>query len=72
MVYALTGKGEGGFTNMYLDLETMEWQRLTPPPVPVFECAVVALDEKIYVIGGKDLDGNVLNRVWVYDSQAEE
>lgn len=71
-VYALTGKGEGGFTNMRLDLETMTWQRLTPPPVPVFECAVVALDGKIYVIGGKDLDGNVLNKVWVYDPQAEE
>ena len=35
--------------------------------MPIFECAVVALDEKIYVIGGQDFNGKTLATVWVYD-----
>jgi len=70
-VYAMSGKGEGGFSNYRLDLDDLSWTALTPLPVPTFEGAAVALDGKIYYMGGTDLDGNVLNTVYVYDPSLE-
>jgi len=67
-IYVLTGKGEGGFSNYRFDLENMEWEVLTATPIPIYECATVVLEEKIYVIGGKDFDGNLLGNVFVYDT----
>lgn len=66
-VNVLTGKAEGGFFHFQLNIDTLTWAELTPPPIPIFECAVVVLDGKIYVIGGKDFDGNTLGTVLVYD-----
>ncbi|HAF71221.1 MAG: Kelch repeat type 1-containing protein [Acetothermia bacterium 64_32] len=72
LVYALTGRGEGGFVNLRLDLSTMEWTDLTPCPTPMSEPAVIAYEGKIFVIGGETLDGVILNTVWVYDPDLEE
>jgi len=70
-IYVLTGKGEGGFSNYHLDLNTINFKSVTASPVPVYECAVIAMGGKIYVIGGKDLDGNILGNVFVYDPTLE-
>ncbi len=66
-VYALSGKGEGGYSNYRLDLPDLSWTALTPLPVPIFEGAAVAMDGRIYYMGGTDIDGNILNTVYVYD-----
>jgi len=70
-VYAMSGKGEGGFSNYRLDLDDLSWTAVTPLPVPTFEGAAVGLDGKIYYMGGTDLDGNILNTVYVYDPAKE-
>jgi len=69
--YVMSGKGEGGFSNYRLDLPGLTWTPLTPPPVPIYECEAVALNGKIYMIGGVDLDGNIINTVYVYDPSQE-
>lgn len=66
-IYIMTGKGDAAFFAYRFDTKTMSWTEITPPPVPIFECALVALNGKIYVIGGQDFEGNTLNSVWVYD-----
>lgn len=71
-MYALTGRGEGGFVNLCLDFTTMEWTDLTPCPVAVSEPAVIALEGKIFVIGGETLDGTVLDTVFVYDPYLDQ
>lgn len=71
-LYALTGRGEGAFINVRLDLSTMQWTDLTPCPVPVFEPAVVTYADKIFVIGGETLDGTVIGTVWVYDPELDK
>lgn len=66
-IYLMTGKGDAAFFAYRIDTSTMTWAEITPPPVPIFECALVALDGKVYVIGGQDFEGHVLNTVWIYD-----
>ncbi len=72
VIHALTGRGEGAFVHLRLDLSTMEWADLSPCPTPMSEPAVIACRGKIFVIGGETLDGVVLNTVWVYDPDLEE
>ncbi len=71
-VYVMSGKDEGGFFNFRFDPATMTWTELTPPPEPVQQCALVALDGRIYMIGGVHFDGTILTRVFVYDPQKED
>ena len=71
-IYVLTGKGDAAFFAYKLDTTTLTWTEITPPPVPIFECAVVAFNGKIYVIGGQDFDGNTLATVWVYDPSLDK
>lgn len=72
-IYIMTGKGDAAFFAYRLDTTTMTWVEITPPPVAIFECAVVALNGKIYVIGGQDLfEGNTLATVWIYDPSLDK
>lgn len=71
-IYVLTGKGDAAFFAYKFATATLTWKEITPPPVPIFECAVVALNGKIYVIGGQDFDGNILATVWVYDPSLDQ
>ncbi|MGC9018766.1 MAG: Kelch repeat-containing protein [Candidatus Bipolaricaulaceae bacterium] len=71
-IYVVTGKGDAAFFAYKFDTETLTWTEITPPPVPIFECAMVALDGKIYVIGGQDFNGNTLATVWVYDPNLDK
>jgi len=71
-IYVVTGKGDAAFFMYRFDTKSMTWTELTPSPVPIFECAVVAFEGKIYVIGGQDFDGNTLTTVWIYDPSLEK
>ena len=71
-IYLMTGKGDAAFFAYRIDTNTMTWTEITPPPVPIFECALIALNGKIYVIGGQDFEGSVLNTVLIYDPSLEE
>lgn len=71
-IYIMTGKGDAAFFAYRFDTATMTWVEITPPPVPIFECAVVALNGKIYVIGGQDFEGNTLATVWIYDPSLDK
>jgi Kelch motif len=61
----------GTSTVQAFNFETMTWDtNIAPLETPrVFACAV-ALDDSIYVMGGVDSLGNVLNTVEVYDPSA--
>ncbi len=71
-IYIMTGKGDAAFFAYRFDTTTMTWSEITPPPVPIFECAVVALNGKIYIIGGQDFEGNTLATVWIYDPSLDK
>ena len=71
-IYLMTGKGDPAFFAFRINTSTMTWVEITPPPIPIFECALVPFDGKIYVLGGQDFEGNILNTVLVYDPSLEE
>lgn len=71
-IYVMTGKGDAAFFAYAFDPFTFTWKEITPPPVPIFECAMVALNGKIYVIGGQDFDGKILATVWIYDPNLDK
>ncbi len=50
------------------DLDSLKWdENIAPLETPRAYATAVALDDSIYVMGGVDSDGNVLNSVEVYD-----
>jgi N-acetylneuraminic acid mutarotase len=71
-IYIMTGKGDAAFFAYKFDTSSLTWTEIAPPPVAIFECAVVALNGKIYVIGGQDFNGNTLATVWVYDPSLDK
>ena len=67
----------GGFDAHNNNLDSLEartllgspsWHNLVPMPTPRTNLAAAALDGLIYVAGGRDQDGELLNTVEVYDS----
>lgn len=60
-------------TLFFISAAAAEWENIQPMPTPREGMAAVALDGKIYVIGGKNETGyNALDIVEIYDIQRQE
>ena len=53
------------------DTQSNSWAELTPSPTPRTQYSAAMVGSRIYYVGGRDLNGNVLASVDVYDVQAE-
>ena len=55
------------------DIIEMKWQELAPLPYPVSEMATVIWgDDNVMVIGGMDSDGEILNKVLMYNIKTQK
>ena len=61
------GFGVGATANEEYDPETNTWRRRDPIPEQVNHAAAVALDGKVYLIGGFDNGFRPIDRVWSYE-----
>ncbi len=74
-IYAIGGRdcslyvacGKALDANEAYDLKTGRWETKAPMPTPRMDLAVVALDDKIYALGGYNPDQGALSDVEVYD-----
>lgn len=74
-IYAIGGRdcslyvacGKALDANEAYNLKTGRWETKAPMPTPRMDLAVVALDDKIYAIGGYNPDQGALSDVEVYD-----
>ena len=77
-VYAI-----GGYANTNNDIQlvrqveefnltTNTWQVVASLPLPVYSCACISIENLIYIIGGKDEQGNDVTAVQVFDIEQRD
>jgi hypothetical protein len=68
-IHVVGGRFDAGAESLHLiyDVAARSWSEGPPLLRPRIYCAAVALDEKVYVLGGEDASGKRLASVEVYD-----
>lgn len=67
-VYLMTGKGEGGYYIFELDPKVGGWREMESYNVITrYGCGITAYDGKIYVACGRNMTGEALNSIEIYD-----
>ena len=68
-LYVMTGKGEGGYYIFELDLEDGdEWKEMTSYSIVTrYGCGVTVHEDEIYMVCGRDMEGNELNSIEIYN-----
>jgi len=75
-IYVMTGKGEGGYYIFELDPKVGEWREMSSYNlVTRYGCGITTYKEEIYVVCGRNMTGDELNSIEIYnpalDSYAE-
>ncbi len=70
LVLVIGGTTEQGVTNSVLGYayESKTWQELASKPTAVTNISAITLDDRVYVPGGYDTDGRVLDILEIYDA----
>ncbi len=68
-IYAIGGEGKDGVSgDVYCYFpEKNSWKRMSNKPVPVTDISAAVMGEKIYIPGGKLSDGNMSNKLEVFE-----
>jgi len=67
-MYIMTGKGEGGYYIFELDAEAQEWREMESYNVVTrYGCGIATYEDKIYVACGRNMTGDELNTVEIYN-----
>ena len=68
------GRANSAFSSVVMyDITKNECQELAPLPYPVSEMATVKLDDdNVMIMGGADSDGEILNKVLMYNIKTQE
>lgn len=73
-LYAFGGETEKGITGIVerYDPEANAWVALTTKPIPVVDAGAVVIGGKVYIPGGRTVDGRVTDVMEIYDPRTDE
>ncbi|MDD3538824.1 MAG: kelch repeat-containing protein [Atribacterota bacterium] len=67
-IYVMSGKGEGSYYIFELDPAVGEWKEMESYNVVTrYGCGITTYENKIYLACGRDMSGNALSSIEIYD-----
>jgi influenza virus NS1A-binding protein len=71
-LYIMSGKGEGGYFTFELDSEVGEWKEMESYNVVTrYGCGITVYEDEIYLACGRDMNGEELNSIELYNPAAD-
>ena len=71
-IYIMSGKGEGGYYIFELDPAVSEWKEMTSyNEITRYGCGIAVYRDEIYLICGRNMTGDPLNSIEVYNPAAD-